>query len=226
MARSYTLYSYYGSSCSQRIRIAVALKGIKPEYKFVHLLKNEQHAGDYVQINPSHTVPTLIVYEDGKEIAKITQSLAILEFLDETIPEVSPLLPPTSDPVGRSQVRTLADIIACDVQPVTNLRIVNKIKTAGIDPTEWQGHFMHAGFEACEKIASATAGKYSYGDAVTMADCVLLPAVHRAGRFNIDFSPYPTIRRVVENLEQLDSFKSSSWLKQPDTPTELMKANA
>ncbi|RMD43696.1 hypothetical protein DV735_g1428, partial [Chaetothyriales sp. CBS 134920] len=218
MARSYTLYTYYGSTCSQRVRIALALKGIQPEYKFVHLLKNEHQTSDYGQINPNHSLPTLIVSEDGKEIAKITQSLAILEFLDETIPDITPLLPPASDPVARSKVRTLADIIACDVQPVTNLRVVNRVKAAGLDLNEWQTHFMNAGFEAFEKIAAPTAGKYSYGDTVTLADCALFPAIHRAGRFNLDFSPYPNIQRIAENLEALEGFSKSSWLKQPDTP--------
>ena len=223
MSRTYTLYSYYGSSCSQRIRIALALKGIKPEWKFVHLLKDEQHADNYVSINPSHSVPTLIVHEDDKEVAAITQSLAILEFLEETVGNKTPLLPPISDAIARAKVRTLADIIACDLQPVTNLRIVNRIKPAGIDPTEWQGHFMNAGFQAYEKVASTCAGTYSFGDTVTMADCALMPAVHRAGRFNIDFTPYPTITRVMESLEQLDAFSNSGWLKQPDTPAEMRK---
>ena len=115
MTKAYTLYSYYGSSCSQRIRIALALKGIKPEYKFVHLLKEEQHSEDYVSVNPSHSVPTLIISEDGNEIVTITQSLAIMEFLEETVTGATPLLPPISDPFARAKVRELADIVACDV---------------------------------------------------------------------------------------------------------------
>jgi maleylacetoacetate isomerase len=223
MTRTYVLYSYYGSTCSQRIRIALALKGIKPEYRFVHLLKDGQHDSDYVKLNPSHSVPTLIVSEDGHEIITITQSLAIMEFLEETVPEGVPLLPPVSDPVARAKVRTLADIIACDVQPVTNLRIVQKIKPASIEQNEWQGHFMNAGFQAYETLVAKCAGRYSFGDTVSMADCALMPAVHRAGRFDLDFSRYPTVSRIMENLEQLEAFSNSSWLKQPDTPEELRK---
>jgi maleylacetoacetate isomerase len=224
MAKTYTVYTYFRSSCSARVRIAAHLKGIETEYKFIHLLNNDQQSESYASVNPSQSVPTLVVAEDGKEVAVIRQSIAILEYWEETFPDSTPLLPPLSDPVARAKVRDLVNIVCCDIQPVTNLRILRRIRPAGIDANEWQQQFMTAGFRAYETLAAAYAGKYSFGDMVTLADVVLAPAVDGALRFGVDIAQFPTVSRIAEELKQVDGFVKGNWRNQPDTPEEVRSA--
>jgi len=220
---TYTLYTYFRSSCSARVRIAAYYKGIasEVEYRYIHLLKDEQHAQNYATLNPSESVPTLIVRWKGTPIATIRQSVAILEFLEETRPELPGLLPPTDDAVARAKVRELVNIIACDVQPVTNLRVLQRIQSAGIDDGEWKQQFTTAGLKAYEELAEVYAGRYSVGDQVTMADCVLAPAVDGALRFGVDIQQFPTISRIFKELEKIEAFRNGRWNAQPDTPKEL-----
>ena len=220
MARSYILYTYFRSSCSARVRIAAYLKGIELEYKFIHLLKNDHQSDSYGSVNPSQSVPTLIVAEDGKEKVTIRQSIAILEYFEETFPNATPLLP-ASDPVARAKARELVDIVACDIQPVTNLRILQRVRPAGIDANEWQQHFMAAGLRAYETLVASYAGKYSVGDSVTLADVTLAPAVDNAVRYGVDMGQFPTISRITEELEKVEAFEKGSWKNQPDTPEDL-----
>jgi len=221
MAPEYELYTYFRSSCSARVRIAAHWKGIELKYKYIHLLKNEQQDSDYVdKRNPGKTVPTLVVREDGKEIL-IRQSVAMLEYLEEAHPNLPKLLPPASDPVARARVRDLVNIVACDIQPVTNLRILNKVRPLGVAAEQWQQEFMSAGLEAYEKIASSTAGKFSVGDEVTLADVVLVPAVDGASRFKVDISLFPNVKRIFDEAQKLEAFQKGSWKTQPDTPEEL-----
>lgn len=220
MAPEYELYSYFRSSCSARVRIAAYWKGLEMNYKFVHLLKDEQKADGYTDLNPNKTVPTLVVREDGQEFV-IRQSIAILEYLEERHPDLSRLLPAPLNIVGRAKVRDLVNIVACDIQPVTNLRILNKIRPLGVDANEWQQTFMTAGLNAYEAIVSKTAGKYSVGDEVTMADVVLAPAVDGALRFKVDMDRFPTIKKIYVELASLEAFEKGSWKAQPDTPMEL-----
>ncbi|KIW57888.1 maleylacetoacetate isomerase [Exophiala xenobiotica] len=201
MAESYkyTLYTYFRSSCSARVRIAAHIKGIPVEYKYIHLVKGEQHAREYTVHNPSESVPTLIVTDThtGKIVTKIRQSPAILEFLEETTPDLHKLLPPLDDPVGRAKVRELLDIIACDVQPVTNLRVLNFIKPLNVEAKDWQHHFM-------------------------TLDCALAPAIDGALRFGVDVQGgFPHIWKVWENLQVVEAFKKGRWDNQEDTPQEL-----
>jgi len=220
----YTLYTYFRSSCSARVRIAAHIKGIPVEYKYIHLVKGEQHAREYTVHNPSESVPTLIVTDThtGKIVTKIRQSPAILEFLEETTPDLHKLLPPLDDPVGRAKVRELLDIIACDVQPVTNLRVLNFIKPLNVEAKDWQHHFMTLGFRAYEELAKQYSGKYSVGDELTMADCALAPAIDGALRFGVDVQGgFPHIWKVWENLQVVEAFKKGRWDNQEDTPQEL-----
>ena len=220
MAIEYELYTYYRSSCSARVRIAAFLKGIDLKYKFIHLLKNEQQGSEYVEkLNPSKTVPTLVVRDGDKEVY-IRQSIAILEYFEEKYPNARPLLP-VSDAIERAQVRELVNIVACDIQPVTNLRILNKVRPLGVVAEEWQQEFMNDGFEAYERIASTSAGKFSVGDAVTLADVVLIPAVDGALRFKVDVDRFPTIKRVYEEAMKIEAFRQGGWKAQPDTPEEF-----
>ena len=221
----YTLYSYFRSSCSARIRIAAYVKSIPLDYKYIHLVKGEQHTADYAALNPSESVPTLIVTDagSGEVVTKIRQSVAILEFLEETSgPEAPRLLPPVGDPVGRAKVRELVGIMASDVQPVTNLRVLNFIKPRNIETAGWQVHFMTLGFRAYEELLKQYAGKFSVGDEVTMADCALAPAVDGALRFGVDVKhEFPRLWRVWEELLNVDAFKKGRWNVQPDTPADL-----
>ena len=223
---NYTLYSYFRSSCSARIRIAAHLKSIPLEYKYIHLVKNEQHNKDYHTLNPSDSVPTLVVtdHKTGEEITRIRQSVAILEFFEEVEngQGVVPLLPPESDPLGRARVRELVNIVACDIQPVTNLRVLNFIKPHNIEAKEWQQHFMTLGFQAYEDLLKSYAGKYSIGDSVTLADCALAPAVDGALRFGVDVKGrFPSVWRVWEAVAEVEAFRRGRWDRQPDTPEEL-----
>ncbi|OAL37932.1 hypothetical protein AYO20_02765 [Fonsecaea nubica] len=221
----YTLYSYFRSSCSARVRIAANLKNVPLDYKYIHLVKGEQHDKNYTALNPSESVPTLVVsdLETGNEITRIRQSVAILEFLEEVEHANGvQLLPGPDDVVGRARVRELVNVVACDIQPVTNLRVLNFIKPHNIETKEWQQHFMTLGFRAYEGLVSAYGGKYSVGDTVTMADCALAPAIDGALRFGVDVQgQFPHIWRIWEEIKQLDAFKSGRWDNQEDTPEEL-----
>lgn len=220
----YKLYSYFRSSCSARVRIAAHLKGISLEYAFIHLVKQEQNASAYHALNPSESVPTLIVTnsQTGEEITKIRQSVAILEYFEETRPDLAQLLPPLEDPVARAKVRELVNIISNDVQPPTNLRVLNFIKPRGIEANEWQQHFMNLGFRAYDDLLKLYAGKYSVGDQITLADCVLAPAVDGALRFGVRVEQdFPNVWRVWTNISEVEAFQQGRWNVQDDTPDDL-----
>jgi maleylacetoacetate isomerase len=221
MSPSYELYSYFRSSCSARVRIAATYKGIPLEYKFIHLVNGEQLSPEYTTLSPSKSVPTLIVRrEDGEKIV-IRQSLAILEYLEESRPDLPPLMPEVSNPELRARVRELVDIVACDIQPVTNLRILKKVQPLGVQVNDWQQEFMTRGFDAYENLAKSYAGRYSIGDNLSMADVVLAPAVDGAIRFGIDINRFPTIQKIYQTIQELEAFKTGSWRAQGDTPIEF-----
>ncbi|KAL4970900.1 maleylacetoacetate isomerase MaiA [Aspergillus stella-maris] len=221
-----TLHTYFRSSCSARLRIALALKQIPYEPIYINLLKNEQSSSQNTSVNPSSTVPTLIIQDEqagqGQEPVVITQSLAALEYLDEAFPHNGPaLLPPLSNPKERAIARTLAQIISCDIQPVTNLRILTRVAPYGADRTSWSKDLIEAGFEAYERVARDSAGKFSVGDCITVADLCLVPAVWGAERVGIDLSKYPVIQRVMEALDGEECVKRAHWRGQGDTPEDL-----
>lgn len=220
---TYKLYTYFRSSCSARVRIAAHFKGLALEYSFIHLVKGDQLDNDYCSLNPSKSVPTLVVIDKqtGKDILTIRQSVAILEYLEEARPDLPPLLPP-NDPIARAKVRELVNIISNDVQPITNLRTLSFAKERGVDGSEWQQHFMGMGFKAYEELLKLYAGKYSVGDQVTQADCVLAPAVDGAVRFGVEVEQnFPNIWRVWQNLSELEVFQKGRWNAQADTPEDL-----
>jgi maleylacetoacetate isomerase len=187
---SVILYSYWRSSCSWRVRLALAAKGIKYEYKPIDLLKGEQSASSYTEINPLKEIPSLLI--DGHVLG---QSVAILEYINETRPDF-PLLP--KDPAGRAKVRQIVESIAGDTQPIQNQRVLKKVaEIAGEEQKAvWAKHWIQNGFEGVERILAKSAGKYSYGDEFTLADCCLIPQVYNAYRFGVDMSQFPTILRV------------------------------
>src|SRR2546423_5818491 len=197
------LYSYFRSSCSARLRIACNLKRIPLAYSYINLLSNDQSSRSYTKINPSKSVPALTWPLNSNTTSgphgSITQSLAALEYLEEAFPDRCPLLPPLSNHIARAQVRTLANIIACDVQPVTNLRILSRVRALGGDGAVWARDFMTDGLLAYEAIAVNTAGKFSVGDEISLADVCLVPAVWSAQRWGVDLDRMPVLMRIYEN---------------------------
>jgi maleylacetoacetate isomerase len=216
------LHTYFRSSCSARVRTAANLKGIPLTYSFINLLKNEQTSASYSTINPCHSVPTLTITKPGPHgrTFAIRQSVAILEYLEEQFPQRS-LLPSREDVEGRAKVRELVNIIANDVQPPTNLRILTRVKALGGDGPTWAKELMEEGLQAYEAVARECAGEYSYGSEVTMADVVLAPAVEGALRWGVDISKMPTVKKVYENIRGLEAFEKADWKHQEDTPEEL-----
>ncbi|KAG0354637.1 Glutathione S-transferase zeta-1 [Podila minutissima] len=207
------LYSYFRSSCSWRVRIALNLKAIDYEVRPVNLLKGEQRSEEYLKIQPFGFVPAFI---DDKTGHTLIQSVSILEFLEETRPQY-PLLP--KEPLERATVRALVHAVAMDIQPVTNLRI---LKYVGDDKkAEWAKHFLTEGFKAVEAMLEKTAGTYSFGDSITMADLALVPQVYNGVRFGVDMTAFPIISRINATLGEIDAFKAAHPTKQIDCPADL-----
>jgi len=210
------LYDYFRSSAAYRVRIALNLKGIKPDERtFVHLRMGGQRAQDYLALNPQGLVPALALDEG----AVLTQSLAIVEYLEETHPD-PPLLPP--DPIGRARVRAIALSIACDIHPLNNLRVLNYlIGTLGIAREQkdgWYRYWIDVGFEALDKSLARdrATGRFCHGDAPTLADVCLVPQMANARRFDIDLSPYPTLMRIESACLALPAFADAAPARQPD----------
>jgi len=212
----FTLYGYFRSSAAFRARIALNLKGIKPELKFVHLLRNggEQHTAEYKALNPQELIPALA--HDGY---LITQSLAIIEYLDELVPE-PPLLP--KDAFGRARARGLAHAVACDIHPVNNLRVNQYLKStfhADADAQiAWQRHWISLGFEALERMLTTAkeTGAYCHGDTPTIADICLIPQIANARRVKIELDPWPTIARIEAHALTHPAFDAALPKNQPD----------
>lgn len=222
------LYTYYRSSCSARLRIALHHKKIQFTPHYINLIKGGQKDAEYVKVNPSANVPTLIFTSQAGESTKITQSIAALEYLEEAYPDVAPLLP--KDVKSRATVRTLVGVIASDVQPVTNLKILQKVDGLGGDKAAYAREMMQKGLGAYEAILEAEekagrSGKYSVGDEVTLADVCLAPAYWGAMRFVVDFSQIPRVEKVFIAISELEAFQKGHWNNQPDTPEELRGKN-
>ncbi|QSN61539.1 MULTISPECIES: maleylacetoacetate isomerase [unclassified Caballeronia] len=210
------LYSYFRSSAAYRVRIALNLKGLDYEYEGVHLLRDGgvQLKPEYRALNPDGIVPTLVV--DGDVL---TQSLAIIEYLDETHPE-PPLLPRGAS--DRAFVRSVALQVACEIHPLDNLRVLKYLKHQVKVPDEakdaWYRHWVETGFESLEKrlAADSRVGKLTFGDTPTIADLCIVPQVFNARRFGIDLAPYPTIERIADFANQIDGFMRAAPAQQPD----------
>jgi maleylpyruvate isomerase len=208
------LYGYFRSSAAFRVRIALNLKGLAYEQSSIHLRKKEQSAPSYLELNPTGLVPAL--EEDGQVFI---QSLAIIEYLDETHPE-PPLLP--GHPADRARVRALAQIVACDIHPIDNLRVLLFVKhELGQDDAtveRWYNHWIREGFNGLERILAedGMAGEFCHGDAPGLADVCLVPQVINAQRFKLDLAPYPTIRRIFDNCLKLPAFERALPANQPD----------
>ena len=214
------LYSYFRSSASYRVRIALNLKGLSYEVVPVHLLRNggEQFAPEYRKLNPDALVPALL--DDSIESAPVlTQSLAIIEYLEEVHP-APPLLPQNA--ADRAYVRGIALSIACDIHPINNLRVlrylVRELKVSEPDKDAWYRHWCEQGLASIEATLAkdARAGAFCYGDAPTMADCCLAPQIANAQRLNCDLSAMPVIMRINQNCLALDAFVNAAPAMQLD----------
>jgi maleylpyruvate isomerase len=210
------LYTFFRSSASYRVRIALNLKGLEYEQVAVHLRRGggEQFSASYKAINPQALVPAL--EDDGRVL---TQSLAIMEYLDERYPE-PPLLP--SAPADRALVRSMALLIACEIHPIQNLRVLNHLKDvhnqSDEDVNRWARHWINLGFSALESIVSTAPkrGKFCFGDTPTLADICLVPQLSNARRFGCDLSALPTLLRIEANCAALPAFVNAAPEKQPD----------
>ena len=208
------LYTYFRSSAAFRVRIALNLKGLAYEPVFVHLPKGEHRAAAYAKVNPQALLPTLEL-DDG---TRLTQSLAIIEYLDEKHPQ-TPLVP--KDAQERARVRSLSHLIACEIHPLNNLRVLQHLKRA-LGQSEdqvnaWYRHWIADGLAKLEAELAATGkGKFCHGDAPTMADCCLVPQIFNAKRYQCDLAPYPDTMRVFEACMKLEAFDRAQPSKQPD----------
>ena len=206
------LYTYFRSSAAFRVRIALNLKGLPYEPLFVHLAKGEHRKPDFAQVNRQALLPTLEL-DDG---TRLNQSLAIIEYLDERHPRPA-LLP--AEPVGRARVRALADLVACEIHPLNNLRVLQHLKRALGQSEEqvsgWYRHWIGDGLAKLEADLDAK-GKFAYGDSPTMADCCLVPQIFNAKRYNCELAAYPKTMRVFEQCMRLEAFDRAQPAKQPD----------
>jgi maleylacetoacetate isomerase len=208
------LHTYFRSSASYRVRIALAYKGLAHESSYVSLPKAEHQADAFRGINVQGLVPAL---EDEGRV--LIQSLAIIEYLDERYPE-PPLLP--KDPIERAYVRAVSQIIACEMHPLNNLRTLKYVRrTYKLDEegvNSWYRHWIADGFAMLEGylLRERRHGMYCHGDAVSMADCCLVPQVFNAQRYNCDTAPYPTLMRIFDACMTLDAFAATQPMKQPD----------
>jgi len=207
------LYTYFRSSAAFRVRIALNLKGLAYDPVFVHLPKGEHRRPEYAALDPQALLPSLV---DGERA--LSQSLAIIEYLEETRPE-PPLLP--ADAAGRARVRSLSLLVACEIHPLNNLRTLQHLKRALGQNEEqinaWYRHWIADGFGKLEAdLVRSGTGRFCHGDSPTMADCCLVPQVFNAKRYSADLGPYPALMRIFEACMKLEAFDRAQPSKQPD----------
>ena len=208
------LYGYFRSSAAFRVRIALNLKKLDYETAAIHLRRNDQTRPDYLVVNPQGLVPTL-----DDDSRTLIQSLAIIEYLDEAYPD-PPLLP--KNPAERARVRALAEIVACDIHPINNLRVLRYLMhSLGHDEAAiatWYNHWIDAGFQAFERllVGDPRTGAFCHGDMPGIADIALVPQVVNAERYRLDLAPYSTIARIHQSCMALDAFAAAHPDRQPD----------
>ena len=210
-----TLYSHWRATAPYRVRIGLALKGVAYDYVPIDLTAAVQHQASYRAINPQRLVPALDL---GDGSPPLTQSLAILEWLDETHPE-PPLLP--KDPLDRARVRAMAEIVACDIHPVNNLRILKALDglghpTGGDEQMAWGHRWITDGFVALESMVARHGRGFAFGDVPTIADCLLIPQLWSSSRFAVDLAAFPALRGVAAHAAEHPAFQAAHPDKQPD----------
>lgn len=209
---SLTLYSAWRATAPYRLRIGLALKGLAYDYVPIDLIKGEQREAAYKAVNPQGLTPALDL-GDGRVL---TQSVAILEWLEETHPE--PAILPKA-PLDRQLVRTMALIVACDIHPLNNTRVGRKLNHMGIDQAgilDWTQGWIRDGFDTLEPMIAAHGKGFAFGETPTIADCCLIPQVYSANRYEVDLTPYPAIRAVAERCDAHPAFQAAHPNRQPD----------
>jgi maleylacetoacetate isomerase len=207
----YTLYSAWRATAPYRVRIGLALKGVGYDYVALDLIKGDQREPEYRAVNPQGLTPALDI---GGHV--LTQSLAILEWLEETRPEPA-ILP--KDALDRAVVRAMADIVACDIHPLNNTRVGRELHKRGIDQQgilAWTRRWIEDGFATLEPMVAKHGKGFAFGDQPTIADCCLIPQVYSANRYEVDLSPYPAIRAVDERAAEHPAFQAAHPNRQPD----------
>ena len=198
------LHDYFRSSAAYRVRIALNLKGVEYDRHPVNLIDAEHKAADYLALNPQGFVPMLEIDD-----LKLTQSLSIMVYLDQTRPD-PPLMP--RDPADGAHVRAMALAVACDIHPLNNLRVLKYLSKMGIEQDqrdEWYRHWVTEGLEALERMAAPRAGAFLFGETPTIADVCLVPQLYNARRFSVPIAPYPTLRRADETASALPAFAAA-----------------
>ncbi len=208
------LYTYFRSSSAWRVRIALAYKNVPFEPVFVHLLREggEQHLEQFRELNPQGQLPVLAVEREGTE-RHLAQSIAIIEYLEETHPH-PPLLP--ADPWERARARRLAEIVNSGMQPFQNLALRSLLRDAGCDGDAIAREMLVRGLSTLERLATESAGEFLVGDTLSVADVFLTPQLYATRRFSIDLTPYPTLLRVEARCAELDCFRKAAPDSQPD----------
>jgi len=207
----FTLYSAWRATAPYRVRIGLALKGVPYDYSPLDLIRGDQRSPQYAQVNRQGLTPALDIGE-----MVLTQSLAILEWLEEEYPD-PPILPKAA--LDRQVVRTMALIIACDIHPLNNTRIGRKLNKMGIDQAgilEWTQGWIKDGFDALEPMVERYGQGFAFGKTPTIADCCLIPQVYSANRYEVDLTPYPSIRAAAERAAEHPAFQAAHPNKQPD----------
>ena len=209
-----TLYSYFRSTSAWRVRIALALKAIEHRLVPVHLVRGggEQHQSSFTARNLMAQVPVLEI-EDSAGTFRLSQSMAILEYLEERFPAPA-LLPETHE--ARARAREFSEIINSGIQPLQNLRTQNELRAQGLDPQPLVRGFIDRGLTALERLAQKNAGRFSTGDSITLADCYLIPQLAFVRRVQIPLDPYPHLRRIEAECEALPAFQAAHPSAQPD----------
>lgn len=208
-----TLHSAWRASAPYRVRIGLALKGVAYEYAALDLLAGDQRGAAYRAVNPQGLAPALDL-GDGQIL---TQSLAILEWLEETRP-TPPILPRSA--LDRATVRAMANIVACDIHPLNNTRVGARLKTLGIGDDalvrDWIQPWIREGFDALEPMVARHAGMFAFGDSPTIADCCIVPQVYSANRFQMDMASWPAIAGIAERTAMHPAFAAAHPSRQPD----------
>jgi len=221
---NFKLYSYFRSSSAYRVRIALELKSIAYEYLPVHLIHNggEQNLENYSQLNPMNQVPTLVVKKENDKPKTITQSMAIIQFIESYKP-TPPLV--LKDNFTNAKITEVCEIINSGIQPIQNLKVMQTLahnfKATDLQKKQWSHDVIQRGFIALEKKLQKTKGLYSFGDQITYADLFLIPQIYNAHRFDVDMTPFKSLKDINHEALKLEAFQKAAPHTQPDTPEEL-----